>query len=361
MLTGLLLLFSLGLILFGAELFTNGIEWLGRKLHLEQGAVGSILAALGTALPETSIPVIAILSGDSTQAESIGVGAILGAPFLLATLGFLVVGLAAMFIPLHNRRRSAIHVEPRVFIRDLSFFLVVYTVAIVASLIHSYQAKTVVAIGLVGAYLFFVYKAVSETSGGYREVGLSRLYLARNSSQPNLFAVLVQVIVALALIIVGAHNLVGAIGNLATQLAVPAFVLSVIIIPIATELPETFNSVIWIRQAKDTLAVGNITGAMVFQSTLVPALGIALTPWKLDTLALTTASLAIVAAAFVLGTYMLGKVLRPHILVLAATFYMGVPLTIGAQMTNTPTFYLWGIPVIMLLIFTSLGYYKKTV
>ena len=50
-------------ILLGAELFTNGIEWFGRKLELAEGAVGSVLAAVGTALPETMIPIIAILSG----------------------------------------------------------------------------------------------------------------------------------------------------------------------------------------------------------------------------------------------------------------------------------------------------------
>ena len=49
------------IILLGAELFTNGIEWFGRKLELAEGAVGSVLAAVGTALPETMIPIIAIL------------------------------------------------------------------------------------------------------------------------------------------------------------------------------------------------------------------------------------------------------------------------------------------------------------
>ena len=49
------------IILLGAELFTNGIEWFGRKLDLAEGAVGSVLAAVGTALPETMIPIIAIL------------------------------------------------------------------------------------------------------------------------------------------------------------------------------------------------------------------------------------------------------------------------------------------------------------
>jgi len=39
------------------------------------------------------------------------------------------------------------------------------------------------------------------------------------------------------------------------------------------------NSFLWLRRGKDTLAFANITGAMVFQGTLLPALGILLTPW----------------------------------------------------------------------------------
>ncbi len=53
------------------------------------------------------------------------------------------------------------------------------------------------------------------------------------------------------------------------------------IIPIATELPEKVNSILWIRRRKDTLAFGNITGAMVFQGSILPAIGILLTPWEL--------------------------------------------------------------------------------
>ena len=54
--------------------------------------------------------------------------------------------------------------------------------------------------------------------------------------------------------------------TLATTLGVDRALLALVIAPIATELPEKFNSVIWVRQGKDTLAMGNITGAMVFQS-----------------------------------------------------------------------------------------------
>lgn len=93
-----LLILAAGLvtILAGANIFTNGIEWLGKRLNLSEGAVGSILAAVGTAMPETMVPVIAILFGPGGNAHEVGIGAILGAPFMLSTLAFGVVGLSKM-------------------------------------------------------------------------------------------------------------------------------------------------------------------------------------------------------------------------------------------------------------------------
>ena len=94
----LLLLVALAVILLGAELFTNGIEWFGHRLNLAEGAVGSVLAAVATAMPETLIPVIAIVGptifgGGSPNSAEIGVGAILGAPFMLSTLAMFVTGI----------------------------------------------------------------------------------------------------------------------------------------------------------------------------------------------------------------------------------------------------------------------------
>ena len=83
-----LLLFLLGIaiILGGAAVFTNGVEWLGRRMGISDGAIGSILAGIATALPETLIPVIAIFGGHSETETDIGIGAILGAPLMLGTL-----------------------------------------------------------------------------------------------------------------------------------------------------------------------------------------------------------------------------------------------------------------------------------
>src|SRR4026207_747720 len=131
----LLLLVALAVILLGAELFTNGIEWFGHRLNLAEGAVGSVLAAVATAMPETLIPVIAIVGptifgGGSPNAAEIGVGAILGAPFMLSTLAMFLTGLAIVIFSRRGRRGTEMSVNVRVLGRDVIFFMVAYGIAI---------------------------------------------------------------------------------------------------------------------------------------------------------------------------------------------------------------------------------------
>jgi cation:H+ antiporter len=91
---------------------------------------------------------------------------------------------------------------------------------------------------------------------------------------PRLRIVNFQVLVALVFIVGGAVVFVDAVEHLSGAIGIPAAVLALVIAPIATELPEKFNSVIWVRQTKDTLAMGNITGAMVFQSCIPTVVGL---------------------------------------------------------------------------------------
>ena len=126
----LLLVASLLIILLAAELFTNAVEWLGLHLRLNEGAVGSILAAVGTAMPETLIPLIAILFATGASHEDIGIGAILGAPFMLSTAAFCVTGVAVLVFARSGRRPRDMVVNHEILRRDMGYFLVVYLLAI---------------------------------------------------------------------------------------------------------------------------------------------------------------------------------------------------------------------------------------
>jgi cation:H+ antiporter len=91
--------------------------------------------------------------------------------------------------------------------------------------------------------------------------------------------VVLQLIAALGIMVIGARLFVDQVSIVAGALAIPALILSLLIAPVATELPEKFNSVLWVRRGKDTLALGNISGAMVFQSCLPVSFGLLFTHW----------------------------------------------------------------------------------
>jgi cation:H+ antiporter len=310
----LILVGAFVVILLGAELFTNGIEWFGRKLELAEGAVGSVLAAVGTALPETMIPIIAILSGaGSASSHGIGVGAILGAPFMLATLAMFVTGVAVLAVAGRRERRDDMPVDTTVLAHDMRFFAIAYAVAIAAAFLPPDPPwmKWIVAVALLGIYAWYVKghfeddpQVDAEDLAPLRFRRLDPAARASDSAVPRLRIVNVQVLTALGLIVAGAFFFVDAVGHLATSLGVDPAILALVVAPIATELPEKFNSVIWVRQGKDTLAMGNITGAMVFQSTIptVVALLFAADAWHVtaDTrVAFLSAGIAFVSAAVI--------------------------------------------------------------
>lgn len=321
MIIALYLVGGLALILLSAEIFTNGIEWLGKKLKLSEGAVGSVLAAVGTALPESMIPVIAILFGTGEASHEIGIGAILGAPFMLATLALSITGIAALICKVNGEKRECMLIDHSIMRRDLGFFILVYSVAILAAFLPQ-DFKSPVAVVLVLAYFFYVARTLRAVGSTICEAELKPLHFARKQQEPSSRVIVFQVLTALGGIIAGAHLFVDGITHVSEILHISPFVLSIFIAPIATELPEKFNSLIWVRQCKDTLALGNITGAMVFQSSMIPALGIALTPWVLSDLALASALLALAGAGVVYLSLRLKKAIHPATLAFTGVFYI---------------------------------------
>ena len=318
----LMLFVSLGMILLASVVFTNGIELLGHRSGLHQGITGSILAAVGTALPETIIPVIAILFFHSATSHAVGIGAIAGAPFMLATLAFCITGIAVMAYTLAGKRTWAIHTDTSGVLRDLKYFTILYGIAILASFSHHYPLiRWVIAIGLVFGYVLYIRETLASDGHEAEEVEL--LHLSKYFRLPeNRATIAIQVIASLLLMMWGAHMFVGYVSEVSTRMGLSALILSIIITPIATELPEKCNSVIWIGKRKDILAVGNITGAMVFQSSFPVAFGVAFTSWDLTGIPLISALLALSSALMVYGWVKIKKTLHPGLLAACAVFYI---------------------------------------
>ncbi|HEY0443015.1 MAG TPA: hypothetical protein VGC90_02230 [Candidatus Limnocylindrales bacterium] len=336
-------------ILLGAELFTNGIEWFGRKLELAEGAVGSVLAAVGTALPETMIPIVAIIFGAGATSHSVGVGAILGAPFMLATLAMFVTGAAVIFAGRHRPAGDVMPLNAAVLGHDVRYFAVAYGIAVGAAFLplDPVWPKWIVAVVLLGIYAWYVkghFEADPEVNAEdlapLRFHRLDRRGRLREPAVPRLRIVNLQVFAAIALIVLGAVFFVGSVEDLAGQLGLDGTLLALVIAPIATELPEKFNSIIWVRQGKDTLAMGNITGAMVFQSTIptVVALLFASSTWHVgpgSTIAFASAGIAFLSCAAIFIPMARAGRLRGRGLLAGGAFYLIYLALVVAAATGT--------------------------
>lgn len=298
-----LLVVALVIILLSAELFTNGIEWLGQRLQLSEGVVGSVLAAVGTALPETLIPIVAVVFFNERHGNEVSIGAIAGAPFMLSTLTFGLCGAAVLYFGNKGRRSLELAINHDVLTRDLRFFILAFTVGMLcnwASDFSKYHLPYIMAFVLLGIYCIYLYKTLSHEG----EIGQEpeKLYFDRllKKGSNKLRFIVPQIVFGIAGIVGGAYVFVENLQDVAEAIGFPPLVLSLIICPIATELPEKINSVLWIKSGKDTLAMGNITGALVFQSCIPVAFGVAFTTWDLDLGTLLTCFTAVFSASVIL-------------------------------------------------------------
>jgi cation:H+ antiporter len=128
------LLFSMAIILLSCELFANAVEHVGNKFGMSHAAAGSLLAAVGTAMPETMIPILALIFGKGHEGEEIGIGAILGAPFMLCTLAFFLLGLTMQILNWTGRRKSlTMDVDLKAMTFELKFFVPIISFVFIVS------------------------------------------------------------------------------------------------------------------------------------------------------------------------------------------------------------------------------------
>jgi len=221
--------------------------------------------------------------------------------------------------------------------QDLGYFLVMYALAMIAGLLHVRVIDVCLAIVLVVGYAYYVRRhfqapqtdAEGEGATDIRPlrlwVGLRRVLrnLPEWTVERSTAAPFVQVTFGLILMVGGAQLFVDAVGNLGEAAGLPPLAFSLLVAPLATELPEKFNSVLWVRRNKDTLAMGNMTGAMVFQSSFPVTVGLLLTPWELAHEALVAACVALLAGSVLYLTLRFRGRLSARLLLLQGVFYVG--------------------------------------
>ncbi|HEY4291878.1 sodium:calcium antiporter [Luteibacter sp.] len=308
LLTCFLFLVSAGAIYFACEYFVNGVEWFGRKLNLGSTTTGTVLAAFGTALPESAVTFVAVIFGKTPEARDIGVGAALGGPLVLATIAYAVVGFA-----LHAGRKrlkradSWVRVDNRRLARDQSWFLGIFIVKIGLGLV-AFAWKPWLGVLFLLSYAFYVWREMRDDTSAPEDEELEPLTFRRHDANPTMGWVVLQTGLALLVIAVASRTFVWQLEALGSFFHLSPHIVALVLSPVATELPETVNALIWVRQGKERLALANISGAMMIQATIPSSLALFATPWLFDTPLIVAGAITAVAVIALWAMFRRGAV-----------------------------------------------------
>jgi cation:H+ antiporter len=315
------LLSALVLLVIASDAFTNAVEWVGTLFGLTRSAMGSVVAAIGSSLPETMVAIVAILILRDPASQEVGIGAVLGAPFMLATVVFALIGLTAIV----RRKMSAegqrlqTHLDAAIF--GLALFAFTFALSVGASFDPTRTVRTITAVFVLAAYVFYLIYQIRR-AGADAEEHPPPLRLAPRSARPSAFAVFGQLALALCLTVAASHWFVTAVTAASAEVGVPPLVVSLFLSPIATELPEAMNVVIWMRRGLDDLAVGNVLGAMMFQTSVASAIGLLATPWRLDQNAYVACAATLIAVVIVLVATVVRRRLDSRALAVCGLLYV---------------------------------------
>ncbi|MGW8473424.1 sodium:calcium antiporter [Streptomyces sp. NPDC055898] len=324
-------------IYLACEWFVNAVEWLGERLNVGKMAVGTILAAFGTALPESVVTLVAVTTGATEEARNIGVGAAMGGPLALATVAYGVTG--GMLLLKRRKERSLVlattgrpadgpdgvealgdEKDMKRLAKDQKWFLPIFIVKVALGLV-AFAFKPALGLLFFGAYAVYFWREIRSGDDGEEDEELDPLKLQPQAATPATWAVVVQTLATLVVIFFASQLFVKQLDAIGPMLGLSAAVTALLLSPIATELPEIMNAIIWVRQGKTKLALANISGAMMIQATVPSGLGLLFTSWKFDGALLWAGLITMAAIVYLLVTMRAHKLTLGRLAV-AALFYV---------------------------------------
>jgi cation:H+ antiporter len=255
-------------------------------------AIGTVLAAIGTALPESVVTLVAVTMGNSPVSKDIGVGAAMGGPLALATIAYGVTGwmlirrkralAAANGDGLKRNNRDLLaDVDLSRLPSDQTWFLTIFIVKVSLGLV-AFALKPWFGFLFFAAYGVYFFREMRADAEAHSSADLEPLKLQPKRATPSGWAVIVQTLVTLAIIFGASQLFVAQLEWAGPALGLSAAVTALLLSPVATELPEVMNAIIWVKQGKTSLALANISGAMMIQATIPSGLGLFFTPWHFD-------------------------------------------------------------------------------
>ena len=235
-----LLIIGLVLLILGAELIIRGSVSFGRKLKVSLFAIGVVIVAGGTSLPELASSINAVV----TNHADLAVGAVIGSN--IANL-ILVMAATSFLIPIGNINQNQINqawinIGLALILIAMSYFILPFNFLF-----------GILSIGLLFIIMFIQVKQGSLDISEVEEKGDYSLLIS-----------IAFIVIGIILLIYGSDIFVESAINIANQLNIPEAVIGVSLVAFGTSLPELVVGILSAIRRKVDFALGNVLGSNIY-------------------------------------------------------------------------------------------------
>ena len=234
------LLIGLSLLIFGAEIVVRGSVSFGKKLNVSLFAIGIVIVAGGTSLPELASAIKAVTANHSDLA----VGAVVGSN--IANL-ILIMAATSFLSPIDKINQNQINqawmnigLAVTLIIMNILFLPFNFFFGIIATLV-----------------LFLImYFQVKQ--------GVINVSDVDEKADYSIIISFIFIILGILLLIYGSNLFVDSAINIANQLNIPEAIIGISIVAFGTSLPELAVGVLSAIKRKVDFALGNILGSNIY-------------------------------------------------------------------------------------------------
>ena len=259
----LIFVIAMGVLIWGAEMLIHQSEKIALRFDIPEFIIGATLIALGTSLPEMAASVAA----SAADKPEIAISNVIGSNILNITLV-----LASVFLIARN-----IKPDRDFFAKDSTWALMpvfVFILMIMDGVISRFDAMLLML--MMGAYLLFLVQDAKS---------LPEDELEDVAKEPFSWPLtLLMLAIGFVLVIVGAHFTVESASDIAKSFGVSEWIIGIVMISFGTSLPELVVSISASVKGKVDMAIGNIIGSNMANTSVVLGAAALTKPMPLDSL-----------------------------------------------------------------------------
>ena len=246
---------ALAIILWGANMLTDGASVLARRFKISELVIGLTIVALGTSLPELVISLGSAFKGSS----GISLGNIIGSNIFN---GLLILGVAALIYPIKFSAKMLSREIPFNLLAAIALTLVSGSMIFGASCEGEYISRTggMLLLCFLAIFIRYTFSIAKDEDGAADE---------ETGETMSMGKIVIYIIGGLACLILGGNIFVDAATKIATAIGLSEAVIGTTIVSAGSSLPELAVSVNAARKKSPGIALGNVLGSNIMNIFLI--------------------------------------------------------------------------------------------